>query len=189
MNTVSTGLPLATMGSTTAVRANSGYPYAEMWSFCLASDHRLNENLGLKDAREILRGYFTCGETISPVLSTRAIHDEIRRSGLTSKYGTLLHLEKELCLPRVEELFTVIASDTRIAVVDETIVEGLKQGAVDWRMLQRKSVRIPGYKLDELRVTEVLPGIYVWNLPYDKDLIGYMAGIIQNTSFDGGRCI
>jgi len=51
---------------------------------------------------------------------------------------------------------------------------------IDWRDIQKSSVQIWGYRLDDLRIPEVLdhPGIYKWTYAYD-DFIGYMAGILS----------
>lgn len=159
------------------------YSDAEIWSFCLASDSMLKENLGLRAAAAVLRGYCTRGEAISPALSTQSIQDEIRLGGLKGKYATLLKEEKLLNFRKVEEGFKVIASEKHIAIIDTEMAAAVRQGKVNWRDLQKKSVQVADYKLRELRMPEILPDLYAWNLPYD-DFIGYMAGIIQMGEFD-----
>lgn len=154
------------------------YSDAEMWTFCLAPDYLLKENPGIKDSSEILRRYIENGTEISPVLSTQSIADEIRLSGVTTKYKDLLIYENNSNFPSVENGFKVIDSDTKIVVVNEEIASKIEHGKLDWRELQTNSVRIPFYKLRELETKEILPGIYKWNLDYNG-FLGYMAGIIK----------
>lgn len=153
------------------------YPDAEVWSFCLASDHMLTENPELQNATKVLREYFTRGEPISPALSTQSIREEIRLAGLKSKYASLLELERRHEFPQVEEEFKIISSDRCLAVIDPEMAAAVAQGKCTWRDVQRKSVQIAGHKLEKLRVLEILPGLYMWNRPYNK-FLGYMAGII-----------
>ncbi|NLX93878.1 MAG: hypothetical protein GXZ02_08475, partial [Clostridiales bacterium] len=56
---------------------------------------------------------------------------------------------------------------------------------VDWRELQKVSVQIAKYKLDELRTPMIMDNIYNWNLEYDN-FLGYMAGIVKLKRFRGG---
>lgn len=165
------------------VNRNGYFSDAEMWTFRLAPDHILKENPGMRNSSEILRGYIEHGMEISPMLSTQSIADEIRLSGVGSKYKELLVYENTNSFQSVEKSFQVIDSDTRIVVVDKEIASKLKYDKVNWQELQKNSVQIAYYKLKELGAQEVLPDIYVWNLAYN-DFLGYMAGIVQLKKFD-----
>jgi hypothetical protein len=96
--------------------------------------------------------------------------------------------------PQVEKGFHVITGDTRIVVVDKTLIERLERyEMIDWPDIQKGAVQIWGYKLDALHIPEVngKPGLFKWNLAYD-DFIGYMAGILQVEAFTksiDGACI
>lgn len=74
-------------------------------------------------------------------------------------------------------------SDTRVVVVNEEVISKLKHNNLTWQELQRNSVRIAHYKLEELGTQEVLPGIYIWNLAY-HDFLGYMSGIVELKKLD-----
>jgi hypothetical protein len=86
--------------------------------------------------------------------------------------------------PWVEKEFKVIDTDTRIVVVDRDVMEKLRRAQLNWRDLQKVSVQIAKYKLDELGTCLVMDNIYGWNLEYDN-FIGYMAGIIKLKKFMG----
>ena len=116
--------------------------------------------------------------------STQSIADEIALYGLSGKHKNLVTNEELQNFPQVERDFKVIDSDTRLVVVDSTVAERLQYGKVDWRELQKVSVQIARYKLNELRTPVVLENIYRWNLDYD-DFLGYMAGIIKLKKFEG----
>ncbi|MDR3539490.1 MAG: hypothetical protein P4L69_00745 [Desulfosporosinus sp.] len=90
--------------------------------------------------------------------------------------------------PQVEHDFKVIDTDTRLAVVDSTVADRLQYGKVDWRELQKVSVQIAKYKLDELRTPMIMDNIYRWNLDYD-DFLDYMAGIVKLKKYSGGAII
>lgn len=153
------------------------YSAAEMWTFRLAADPRLRSNPGIRDASAVLRDYLERGEAISPALSTQSIQDEIRLGGEEGKFRKLLNLESEGRFPMVEDDFKVIAADSCLVVVDPIAAEKVRLGNIDWRELQRKSVRIERHKLDELRVPEILPGLYEWNRKYGG-FLGWMTGVI-----------
>ncbi|NLK41243.1 MAG: CRISPR-associated protein, partial [Planctomycetes bacterium] len=78
----------------------------------------------------------------------------------------------------VEKQFKVIDTDTRLVVVDPNVAERLRYSSVSWKELQRVTVQIAKYKLDELSTPMLLDSIYEWNLDYNN-FIGYMAGIIK----------
>ena len=161
---------------------------SEIWTFCLAEDKMLKTNPGMKEPAAVLRGYFERNLEIKPELSTKSITDEIELYAVSEKYKKLVGNEELLNFPFVEKEFKVIDTDTRIVVIDRDVADGIYRGKIDWRELQKNSVQIAKYKLDELKTPEVLENIYRWNLNYD-DFLGYMAGIIQLKKFDGEAMI
>lgn len=158
---------------------------SEMWTFCISEDGMLKLNLGLKESASVLKGYLERNRTIEPELSTQSIADEIALYGLSGKHKKLVTNEDLRNFPQIEQDFKVIDNDTRLVVVDSTIAERLKYGKVDWRELQKVSVQIAKYKLDELRTPMIMDNIYNWNLEYDN-FLGYMAGIVKLKRFRGG---
>jgi CRISPR/Cas system-associated endonuclease/helicase Cas3 len=155
------------------------YDDAEIWSFCLAEGGMFNTNPGLKDSAAVLRRYFENELEIRPELSTKSIDDEIKLYGLSSKCEKLTIHERNQNFPAVDDEFKVISTNSKIAVIEESLVEKILHGRFNWYELQKNSVQIAEYKLNEVRAPEVLPGIYRWHLLYD-DFLGYMAGIIDS---------
>nr|HPJ97436.1 hypothetical protein [Syntrophales bacterium] len=58
---------------------------------------------------------------------------------------------------------------------------------VSWRDIQKSSVQIWGYRLEYLRLPEVMyhPGVYKWIYEYN-DFLGYMAGILSVEAVEKG---
>lgn len=153
-----------------------------VWSIVLKETGLLKKNPGMRDSSKVLLELFTKGFAITPDLCTTALKREIRLAGTFT--GTLLKYEEALQFPQVEKDFRVIASDTRTVIVDDAIVNKLeKHYPVDWRTIQKSSVQIWGYRLDYLRLPEIVghPGVYRWIYDYD-DFIGYMAGVLKMTN-------
>ncbi|WP_418791808.1 CRISPR-associated helicase/endonuclease Cas3 [Phosphitispora sp. TUW77] len=161
---------------------------SEMWTFCILEDGMLKLNPGLKESAAVLKGYFEGKRTIAPELSTQSLADEIALYGLFGKHKKLITNEELQNFRQVERDFKVIDSDTRLVVVDSTVARRLQYGKVDWRELQKVSVQIAKYKLDELRTPMIMDNIYRWNLEYDY-FLGYMAGIVKLKKYRGEAII
>ena len=161
-----------------------------VWTITLKEEGLLKKNPGMSDSSKVLLELISGKYPISPDLCTNALKREIRRAGTFA--DSLLRLEEGLRFPQVEKNFRVIDSDTRTVVVDEELIKKLESHApVDWREVQKSSVQIWGYRLNDLRIPEVLgyPGIYKWTYAYD-DFIGYMAGILSVEAIkQGDPCI
>lgn len=161
---------------------------SEMWTFCILEDGMVKLNPGLKESAAVLKRYFESKMTITPELSTQSISDEIALYGLSGKHKRLVDSERNLNFPQVESDFKVIDTDTRLVVVDDTVAVQLKYGKMDWRDLQKVSVQIAKFKLDELKTPIIVDDIYRWNLDYD-DFLGYMAGIVKLKKYSDGVMI
>lgn len=161
---------------------------AVMWTFCILEDGMLRLNPGLKEAAAVLKGYFEENKAIMPDLSTQSLADEIALYGLSKKHGNLVTAEKLQRFPQVEQDFKVIDSNTRLVVVDPSVAKRLQYGKVDWQELQKVSVQIAKYKLDELRTPLIMDHIYRWNLEYDG-FLGYMADIVKLKKYRGEAII
>ena len=161
---------------------------SEIWSFKLKETDCFNINPELQIARNNLLKYFENGEKIVPELSTKSLNDELLEKGISPLFIELLNCEQNKIFPKVEELFKVINTDTRIVIVDTKICNAIKyHKKISWQDIQKHSVRIYGYKLDEYKVGDVIPGIYQWKLGYDN-FIGIMAGalpVIKSISGEG----
>lgn len=163
------------------INRNGEYGVSEMNSFCLSESNMLNTNPDyVKNSAVVLRDFIEKGIEISPSLTTKAIERELKIYGSKPISKKLLDYEKLWDFPCVEKNFKVIETDTRIAVADKKIVERIRNGHCDWRELQRHSLQIASYKLQELNIPPITEEIYYWNLAYN-DFLGYMAGIIQKS--------
>jgi len=150
-----------------------------VWTFVLKEEELLKRHPSMKDSARVLLDIIIEGSQISPALCTDALKREIRLAGKFTH--NLIKSEDELRYPQVEKDFRVIASDTRVVVVEDDLITKLeKHEPVDWRDIQKSSVQLWAYRLDILRIPEVYghPGIYKWTYAYD-DFIGYMAGILS----------
>lgn len=161
---------------------------AEIWTFRITEDGLLKHNPALKQAGEVLKGYFERNMLISPHLATRSISDEIALYGMNGKHQKMVDHEKLQNFQSVERDFKVINSDTRLAVIDKYTASRLRYGNISWIELQKVSVQIAKYKLDEMKISPILDDIYYWSLGYD-DFLGYMAGIIKLKKYEGHALI
>jgi CRISPR/Cas system-associated endonuclease/helicase Cas3 len=163
-----------------------------VWTIVLKEKELLKTHPGMRDSSKVLLELISTGNAITLELCTSALKREIRLAGAFS--DSLLKSEERLRFPQVEKDFRVIASDTRTVVVDTEMVKKLEYHlSVDWRDIQKASVQIWGYRLDALRIPEVLghPGMYKWSYAYN-DFIGYMAGILPVEAFkqgSGSACV
>lgn len=156
---------------------------AVMYSFSLSGDC-FSSNKGLRDSIYVLEKLiFGKNIPVSPDLCTEAMRLELKLNpGQDVLFKKILDAEGGCNFPLVEELFKIINADTRLVVIDKELVVRIENyESVSWKEIQRKSVQIWGYKLDQLHIPAVSghPGIYKWPLLYD-DFIGYMAGILTN---------
>ena len=165
------------------VNRDGEYGVSELHTFCLAENEKLKSNPGLKNAASVLRDLMEAGTSIEPSLTTWAIERELKLYGSDSMSKKLSDKESERNFPFVNENFKVIDSDTRITVVADSIADRIRMGHINWHELQHHSLQIAYYKLQELRISPIADGIYHWNLRYD-DLLGYMAGIIDNLKYE-----
>jgi len=163
-----------------------------VWTIVLKEEDLLKRHPGMNDSSKILLELISSGNAITPELCTTALKREIRLAGTFSE--ELMKLEEGLRFPQVEKNFRVITSDTRTVIIGEDLIGKLENHySVDWRDIQKSSVQIWGYRLDDLGIPKVLghPRIYKWTYPYD-DFIGYMAGILPVEAFkhpDGSACV
>lgn len=160
---------------------------AKMFSFILQDNPMLTVNPASEKAGRILRRYFKRGKQISPELSTSAIEDEICEYSQIA--SSLIRREENLEFETVQKEFQVIDSDTVLAVIDSKVVQQIKLGCADWRMLQKYAVPVRRSRIRAYHLREIKGDIYEWTLPYDS-FLGIMAGIIaEQTSKEDFLCI
>ncbi|GIK60569.1 MAG: DEAD/DEAH box helicase family protein [Ignavibacteriota bacterium] len=114
------------------------------------------------------------------------ITDALRRelmSDTNEKHQRLIKMEDEMDYPEVANLYKVIASDTRLVVVDKELVKRLENHIkVSPKEINRKSVQLWLNKINMLSIGFVKgyenSGLYAWQYDYDPAFLGYMKGLL-----------
>lgn len=115
-------------------------------------------------------------------LITEALRRELM-SDTEDKHKRLQKMEDEMDYPEVANLYKVIASDTRLVVVDKTLIEKLEGfQRIDPKELNRKSVQLWANKINKLGLDFVKgyenSNLYAWPYNYDPNFLGYMQGVL-----------
>lgn len=182
---------LQTSGRVNRSGCRSGF---RVISFRFNDDERLNANPSLEDGSRVLRQFLEAKRPISSALCTEALRRELQLNpGSESLLKRLVAEERLLRFPVVERMFKIIATDTRTVIVDQDIIHRIEVfEPVDWREIQKHSVQIWGYRINDLHLPELKrhPGMYAWNLAYSP-FIGIMEGILGLAEFErnGGGVI
>ena len=157
-----------------------------IFSFRFAEEDGINENRGMQDSVCVLRELLETGKPVSAELCTEALRKELRLNpGEDSLLAKLSDAERLRKFPEVEKLFRIISNDTRTVLIDnETIRRVESFEPVDWRDIQRHSVQIWGYRINQLGIPELTGhvGVYKWHLDYSP-FLGYMQGVLENAEF------
>ncbi|MDD5580679.1 MAG: CRISPR-associated endonuclease Cas3'' [Methylobacter sp.] len=160
---------------------------ATVWDFSLKFEEGLKKHPAFNDSARILGKLFESNE-VSPESCREALKREIRQG--TPVHGIMKQLkkaEKNLDFPEVEQLFKVISSYTITVLVDDEIINRLKNWlSVSRDEIQKNSVQIWSYKKEDWGVSEIpnRPELYC-NLDYD-DFIGYMKGGLASENAKSG---
>ncbi|MCL6097297.1 MAG: DEAD/DEAH box helicase family protein [Bacteroidetes bacterium] len=115
-------------------------------------------------------------------LITEALRRELM-SDTEEKHKRIQKMETEMDYPEVANLYKVIASDTRLVIVDKTLIDKLeKHEKVDPKEINRNSVQLWSNKIYKLALDFVKgyenSSLYAWPYDYDPDFLGYMAGVL-----------
>ena len=135
-------------------------------------------------------------ETNSPAdLITEALRRELM-SDTGEKHQRLIKMEDEMDYPEVANLYKVIASDTRLVIVDKELIKKLENhDKVNPKEINRKSVQLWLNKINKLSIGFVKgyenSGLYEWSYEYDPAFLGYMKGVLPllKTDQDGFQII
>lgn len=158
-----------------------------MISFRLRMENGINRNKGMEDSILVLRQLIGENQPVSADLCTEALRRELqldpRSESLLVKVSSA---EDVLNFPEVEKLFRIIGDDTRTVVIGEDLIRRIESfEQVDWREIQKHSVQIWGYRIENLQVPEINrhPGVYAWHLAYSP-FLGIMEGILGLEDFE-----
>jgi CRISPR-associated endonuclease/helicase Cas3 len=167
---------------------------AEIWDFRVV-DKLLNQLPGTDSSRAILGEMFKQGlfQSITATqLVTEAMRREFMRNSKDLKDPILKH--ERLCeYPEVSQKYRVIEADTRLVVIDQNIINSLKNHQkVSFPDLIQNSVQIWSNKIKELEI-EPIRGyneIYKWTESlYEPDFLGYMKGVLPVVYAQQEACI
>ena len=160
---------------------------ADMVSFRFGAEDGINQNRGMQDSIRVLGDLFSSGTPISAESCTEALRRELRLDpGSESLLAKVAKAESLMNFPEVEKLFRIISADTRTVLVDKDVVKRIESfEPVNWRDIQRNSVQIWGYRIEELHVPELNchSGVYAWHLDYSP-FLGIMEGILGLAEFE-----
>lgn len=153
-------------------------------------DELINRHPAFDLAREILERLFDEGrvERDSPSdLITEALRRELM-SDTDQRHQRLQKCELDGDYPEVAELYRVIASDTKLVIVDhETIRRLMKGDKLDPREIGRRSVQIWTSKVGKTcaYALDGYAGLYGWpEDAYDESFLGYMKGMLPLLGFE-----
>ena len=167
---------------------------SQVFSFQFKNSDELNTNPSLEDSSRVLRQFIESSAHISPELCTEALQRELQLNpSAESLLKKLVNEEINLRFPQVERLFKIITADTRTVIVNRDIVHRIESfEQVDWREIQKHSVQIWGYRIEDLHIPEINhhSGVYAWHLNYSP-FLGIMEGILGLSDFErnGGGVI
>lgn len=180
----------------TAGRANRSGEYgtSELWGFRIRAGELLKEHPAFKTSVQVLTDMYR-EQMVAPGFCREAMRREVRNLNHGKcEDDPIVKDEAKRKFPDVERQFKVISSNTMTVIVDEDLINRLrdreKRKEVDFRELQQKAVNIYTSK-EKLYGVAPLDGfsdLFYWTLAYD-DFLGYMAGVLPLANFSDNCCI
>jgi CRISPR-associated endonuclease/helicase Cas3 len=171
------------------VSRDAEHAEAVVWDFRVR-DAMLSQHPGFTVPRRVLDQMFNdmLVQTWSPSeLAKEAMRREVT-AGEEGRAQEIRKAEDGMEYPQVAKLCRVIDSDTRLVVIDQELVEMLRQRErVGYRRLLLHSVQLWADKVPKLPIKPVFSSaigkndadtLYAWTASYDPDFLGYMAGVI-----------
>ncbi len=162
---------------------------ATIWDFSLKFEDNLKKHPAFDDSARILGELFASDE-VSTEFCCEALKREIRQGMPHETLEKLKKAEKSLDFPEVEQLFKVIDSHTITVLVDDNIIDRLKNWLpVTPDEIQKNSVQIWAYKEEDWGLTEIPnhPELF-YGLDYDN-FIGYMKGGLTSENAKSGAAL
>jgi CRISPR-associated endonuclease/helicase Cas3 len=162
---------------------------ATVWDFSLKFEEGLKKHPAFDDSARILGELFESDE-VSPEFCCEALKREIRQGIPNKTMDQLGKAEKNLNFPEVEQLFKVISNYTITVLVDDEVINRLKNWQpVSRDEIQKNSVQIWSYKKEDWGVCEIpnRPELF-YGLDYDN-FIGYMKGGLASENAKSGATL
>lgn len=176
-------------------RVNRGHEWekAEVWDFHIQPSNLLRLHPQFENSARVLSELFS-EKKVSPEYCKEALRREIRKDTRSKAIKAILDAEstenaKNTDFPKVAKLFKVIDSNTVTVAIEPKLQEQLQYGRWCGRdELQKHSVQIWGWRVEELRLKEFrkFPGLYGWPYEYDT-FLGYMSGLLPIIEFTTGK--
>lgn len=168
----------------TAGRINRSGEYGEsdLWNFQIVPGGVLKEHPTFATSARILKQLFD-EDKVTPEFCTEAMKREVReRNQINADSNPVVIAERNRDFPSVKDQFKVIPANTVTAIIDGEMCERIERHEkVDFTELQQKSVSIYSNNINRfaLRPLRGFNDLYAWSLDYDKDFLGYMAGVLK----------
>lgn len=180
----------------TAGRANRSGEFgtSELWGFRIRAGELLKEHPAFKTSAQVLTNMYR-EQAIAPESCKEAMKREIRNLNQGKcEDDPIVKDEVKRKFPDVERQFKVISSNTMTVIVDDDLLNRLKdrekRKVVNFQELQQKAVNIYTSKEKPYGVAPLdgFNDLFYWTLAYD-DFLGYMAGVLKLTNFADNCCI
>ena len=168
---------------------------SDVWDFAL-SDANTTHHPAASLSAPILLSMIESGHLNNMRASdsaSNAMNSEILRSGGVAE-DLLMKAERSNDYPTVGKLCKVIDADTRLVVVDCSLIERIQQRErIRFGELLAGSVQLWATKIQKLRMESFpnMPEVYHWQDDYDPNFLGYMKGVLARKTFldSGGGVI
>lgn len=170
---------------------------ATLFDIDLQHDSMTTGHPGLKTAIDLFPVFWDnlCNGDSPSEIVTSAMEQELRETGGFRLDRLVSQKEKDAGIrtplqlsehrrdyPETAKLARVIASDTKVVIVDETLKRRVREhDRIDPRELLGGSVQLWSAKIADLGLEPVYPeaDLYFWNDAYDPLLLGIMAGLLK----------
>ena len=154
-----------------------------VWDF-IVNDPLLTAHPDFRDSRDIVEELFHRGMWNQNLtdLMTYALEQEFKRHSKENQIDDLLKQETQGSYPKVSDLTRLIDSDTRLVVIDGSLIEALRQGIIiDRHTLLANSVQLWSTKIQKLALNEIdyCSELYAWEYDYDEHFLGIMEGVLK----------
>jgi len=160
-----------------------------VWDF-VTDDPQLSQHPEFEATRRVVRQLFEeClwNRTGAGELMTLALERELIQDSAERRIEDLRTAQQTASYLKVAELTRLIATDTRLVVVDPELVGTLGQRAkAGWKKLLAGSVQLWSSRIMKLKL-EPVPGfadVYMWGYEYEPEFLGIMAGVLRQMKGD-----
>lgn len=170
----------------TAGRANRSGEFgtSELWGFRIKPGELLKEHPAFKTSAQVLTDMYR-EQMISPEFCKEAMRREVRnQNNGKCEDDPIVKDEAKKKFPDVERQFKVISSNTITVIVDDDLLNRLKdrekRNEVPFQELQQKAINIYESKEKQYGIAPLdgFNDLFYWTLAYD-DFLGYMAGVLK----------